>query len=93
MKKSKEKKQRMSYETYAYLGELISKQMEVLENEFRIACGFVSQEPSGVDKAHKIFMERHKKLRVMKDELHIAAAATYTDHPKKEMREFWGITE
>lgn len=91
MKKTKKERQRMSYETYAYLSSLIGKQAGALEMEFHVACDYVSQEPDGVTKAHKIFLERQAKLTNVQNELHAACAETYRDHPNPEMREFWGI--
>lgn len=94
--KSKDKP-RMSLDTYLYLNALIDENRRTIENSYRSALTFIPFEPydpkvtSGVTKAHKIFMEWDTKLKKMKEELHLAAASTYKDHPRKKMREFWGL--
>ena len=91
--------QRMSYETYAYLISLVEDQFTKLEREYHRACFFIPPEPyrkgrkSSLDKAYDIFMAQCANLRKVKDELLIAARATYKDHPNPEMRKFWGLEE
>ncbi len=88
---------RMSYESYAALRKLIQREQKRLEEHYQIACWFLPTETykhgtkSTLDKVHGIFMERYHELTVMEEELHIAAACTYKDHPNPEMRKFWGI--
>ena len=85
---------RMSYETYAYLLSLIENQDEKLERQFLQSLNFIPHSKSGwSDFAYKKFTEEKQKLRVIQDELHVAASATYKDHPNKEMREFWGLKD
>ena len=90
---------RMSYETYAYLRTLVEDQMVKLENDYRIALTFIPLEgvklrgKTGTDKATEIFRKEYTKLRAITEELYAAAATTYKDHPDKEMRKFWGLTE
>jgi hypothetical protein len=88
----------MSYETFAFLNKLIEKEMIRLENDFDTACHFIPAEPdkkrgqaSGIDRAHKIYMEESAKLDHAKEELRAAVQAQYRDHPNPEMRKFWGI--
>ena len=96
---SVDKKARMSYESYAQLRGLVQSQIVKLENDFRIACNFIPagkynpNEPSGIDKAHRIFTAELSKLNKIQEELHFTVAESYKDHPNKEMRKFWGLTE
>ena len=88
----------MSYETYSYLVSLISKELNRIENEFQIACSYVSTESypdgsTGIDGAHKIFIKKHTKLRMIQDELHDSVQSSYKSHPNPDMRKFWGIKE
>jgi len=91
--------QRMSYETYVFLRTLLEEYMEKWEGKFRSACLFIPSEAtksgnlSGIERAHRIFMTEHMKLDKMKEELHMAAAATYKDHPNADMRKYWGLKE
>lgn len=90
---------RMSYDTYIQLRHLIEQDINKWEKEFQTACRFIPNEPyvhgkpSGVEKAHKIYTEVYAKMKRMLEELHVAAGATYKDHPNKEMREFWGLKD
>lgn len=84
--------ERMSYPTYAYLRTLLEDQIEKLKNESRIALKYISG-ISAMNNAHKIYTEQYLEFQKMLDELHVAAAATYKDHPLKEMREFWGLKD
>ncbi len=89
----------MSYESYAYIQSLILAAGYKLEKEFRSACIFIPPEdynpkkPSGLDKAHQIFMAASHKINQAHLELKDLASQSYKDHPNKEMREFWGLTE
>jgi len=87
---------RMSYESYAYIKSLLDKQIENLEKEFQIACNYVSSEyytdgSNGHDRAYKVFQKEFQRLKRMKNELADAVKSQYKDHPKQEMRQFWGI--
>jgi len=90
---------RMSYDTYIQLKHLIEKDIQKLEDEYHTACRFIPNEPyvhgkpSGIDKAHKVWSEVYAKMKRMLEELHVAAGATYKDHPNKEIREFWGLKD
>lgn len=90
---------RMSYDTYIQLKYLIEKDIQKWEGEFHTAGRFIPDEPyiygkpSGIDKAHKIWSEVYAKMKRMLEELHVAAGATYKDHPNKETREFWGLKD
>jgi len=98
-KKSIRTPEQMEWPMYAALRSLIESQMEVLKREYSTACTFIPPEkfdpknPSGLDKAHKIFSDRWAELRRMRKQLHTTVAAAYKTHPNKEMREFWGLTE
>lgn len=86
----------MTYESYAYIRNLIDADMQKLEHHFRIACGFIPSETpkkgeSGITKAHKIFLEKHSEILRAKEEFFTAAANMYKDHPNPEMRKFWGL--
>jgi len=98
MKKQPSTTVRMSWETYAYLNSLVAKELEKLENEFRLACDYVSAEcypdgSSGHDRAYKTFRIKYNKIKAMQDELHESVKESYKDHPKQAMREFWGTEQ
>ena len=89
---------RMDWLTYDYFKKLIEREMETLQEKFRSACNFIPSltnaeirrgEPSGIEKAHRIFIVQYGWLERMKKELFIAAQITYKDHPNPEMRKFW----
>src|SRR5271157_1164127 len=88
---------RMTWPNYYYLRSLVEHQQEVLERNYHVALSFIPSEKfdpkreSGSDKAHRIFSDEYAKLNQIKDELHAAAASTYKDHPRKEMRQFWEL--
>lgn len=94
---SKPETTRMDFESYQILKNLIESALNKLEKDFRTACNFIPSEqykrgvPSGIEKAHKIFSNEHARLKKAQTQLHVAASATYKDHPKKEMRQFWGL--
>ena len=87
----------MQWETYAFLKSLLEEAKKQLERDYRKSIDFIPPEPhrpktiSGRERAHRIFSDAYAKLCKMGDELHTAAAATYKDHPRREMREFWGL--
>ena len=99
MKNKKTNVVRMEVRTYQYLNALIAEDIEKLKRHFQIACNFIPSEEykdgekSGIEKAHKIFSDHHAFLRKTEEQLHIAAASTYKDHPSLEMRQFWGLDE
>ena len=101
MKKSQVKKAsknepiRMEFESYIIIRSLIEAEEAKLERSFQSALGFIPAEqykhgqPSGIEKAHRIFQQRSAELRKAKEQLLVAAGATYKDHPNPEMRKFW----
>ena len=89
----------MDWYGYNYLKSLVEREMVKLENNFRTACLFIPKEEyepnkqTGIEKAHEIFTEKHSELKKVLEQLRNTVASTYKDHPSKEMREFWGLTE
>ena len=88
---------RMEFESYLLLTQLLNAEGAKLEMDFLCACNYIPHEqykhgqPSGIEKAHRIFQEKCHKLTIAKRQLQAAAAATYADHPNKEMRKFWCV--
>jgi hypothetical protein len=89
----------MTYESYAYIRDTIKNQIDVLDNNYRIAINFIpsepynSKKPSGIDKAHQIYMKEYSRLRAIQKEFHRTVQHFYKEHPNIEMRKFWGLTE
>jgi hypothetical protein len=98
-KRKKPEPKRMSYYTYAYLKALIDKEKVKLERDYQRALTFIPSEPfnpklegrTARDKAHRIFSDEWAKFNELTEELHLAAQSMYKDHPRQEMREFWGL--
>jgi len=71
---------RMDWDSYAYLKSLVEKEKLKLESDFRMACCFIPPEQfkrgrrTGIEKAHKIFLEEDSKLNKVLDDLRLAVA-------------------
>jgi len=89
VKQKKQNPVRISYETYAHLRAILEQERGQLHTDFLKACSFLTGVNNSV--LSEIKCQRDARITVMLEELHAAAQASYKDHPKKEMREFWGL--
>lgn len=84
---------RMSLETYTFLKGLLALKDQEAQTNYLIASRFIKNDDGGkaMEHANEVYQAERKRIGIMFDELHAAAASTYKDHPFKEMREFWGL--
>lgn len=78
--------ERMSYETYSLIRDVLEDRIVKLENDFRNATQFI---PGDLTEANKIFQKELTSLYDAKEQLRSSVAMTYRNHPNKEMRKFW----
>lgn len=84
----------MSHETYTELFKYIEAQYTVFHAEYVATCDHLQELPYkartvALDVAYDWYRKQCARLTNMKNELFVAAQATYKNHPNKKMREFW----
>lgn len=97
-----EKPVRMSYQTYAYLKDLVEERRKLLQREYLNACRYIPPQPiadirkrkkSGLDIANEIYREKDREFTIVLKELKAAAVASHKDNPNAALREFWGLKD
>ena len=88
----KKQKERMPYEAYRYILDLIEADEERLEIEYRVSFNFISpQDLKAARKAYEYYQKKAAIIRKAKLQFQEAIKASYKDCPSEKMRKFWGV--
>lgn len=79
----------MEYEYYERLRALINAEKNRLHDSYVKSLNFIKEGES--EYAREVYNKEYRELMVLGEELHKAAAEPYRNHPKAEMRKFWGF--